>query len=146
MKGTVAEGFGEPFEPWEIWLDGLQWVIVGGESGGGARPMDLAWARWLVEQYGDGGFESGAGMSHLTAAAPDEFQKLMGTRRFRTPSCLHPATPLADTREQIECLRDIVQGGSVAVTPEWAVIQLEGLLARIDRIAARWDQETGAGE
>jgi len=28
----------------------LDWVIVGGESGPGARPMDLAWARAIVEQ------------------------------------------------------------------------------------------------
>lgn len=28
---------------------GLGWVIVGGESGNGARPMDLAWARRIVE-------------------------------------------------------------------------------------------------
>jgi protein gp37 len=28
----------------------LHWAIVGGESGPGARPMDLAWARSLVEQ------------------------------------------------------------------------------------------------
>ena len=30
--------------------NGLHWVIVGGESGPGARPMDLAWARSLVAQ------------------------------------------------------------------------------------------------
>lgn len=29
---------------------GLSWLIVGGESGPKARPMDLAWARSLVEQ------------------------------------------------------------------------------------------------
>jgi protein gp37 len=29
-------------------LGDLDWVIVGGESGPGARPMDLAWARLLV--------------------------------------------------------------------------------------------------
>lgn len=29
---------------------GVDWVIVGGESGPGARPMDVAWARSLVEQ------------------------------------------------------------------------------------------------
>lgn len=29
---------------------GLDWVVVGGESGPGARPMDLAWARAIVEQ------------------------------------------------------------------------------------------------
>lgn len=32
------------------WLSQLQWVICGGESGSGARPMDLAWARALRDQ------------------------------------------------------------------------------------------------
>jgi protein gp37 len=31
-------------------LDGLDWVIVGGESGPGSRPFDLAWARSIVQQ------------------------------------------------------------------------------------------------
>ena len=31
-------------------MPGLHWVIVGGESGPGARPFDLAWARALVAQ------------------------------------------------------------------------------------------------
>ncbi|HSN25796.1 MAG TPA: phage Gp37/Gp68 family protein [Kofleriaceae bacterium] len=31
-------------------LEGLHWLIVGGESGPGARPFDLAWARSAVEQ------------------------------------------------------------------------------------------------
>ncbi|TGN72321.1 phage Gp37/Gp68 family protein [Streptomyces bauhiniae] len=31
-------------------LDGIDWAIVGGESGPGARPMDLAWASGIVEQ------------------------------------------------------------------------------------------------
>lgn len=30
-------------------LDGIDWVIVGGESGGGSRPFDLDWARNTVE-------------------------------------------------------------------------------------------------
>jgi hypothetical protein len=30
-------------------LDGISWVIVGGESGGGARPMQIRWAESLVE-------------------------------------------------------------------------------------------------
>lgn len=41
------------------WLDplngGLQWIIVGGESGRGARPFDLAWARSTVEQCREAG-------------------------------------------------------------------------------------------
>ena len=31
-------------------IEGIDWVIVGGESGPRARPMDLAWARSLVAQ------------------------------------------------------------------------------------------------
>ena len=31
-------------------LDGIHWVIVGGESGHGARPMDEAWVRSIREQ------------------------------------------------------------------------------------------------
>ena len=33
----------------------LKWVIVGGESGPGARPMDLDWARELRDQSADAG-------------------------------------------------------------------------------------------
>src|SRR5690606_13125711 len=32
------------------WLDCLDWVVVGGESGPGARPMAEEWAAALVEQ------------------------------------------------------------------------------------------------
>lgn len=35
---------------WLTWLDGLDWVIVGGESGSGARPMHPDWARSLRGQ------------------------------------------------------------------------------------------------
>jgi protein gp37 len=31
-------------------IPGLDWVIVGGESGPGARPFDVAWARSIVQQ------------------------------------------------------------------------------------------------
>lgn len=31
-------------------LSGIHWVIVGGESGPGARPMDAAWVRDILEQ------------------------------------------------------------------------------------------------
>ena len=38
------------------WLgSGLDWVIVGGESGPGARLMDLAWARDIIAQCGAAG-------------------------------------------------------------------------------------------
>ena len=36
-------------------LDGIGWAIVGGESGPGARPMKLAWAREIVQQCREAG-------------------------------------------------------------------------------------------
>jgi protein gp37 len=36
-------------------LDGIHWVIVGGESGGGRRPMEAAWARDIRDQCADAG-------------------------------------------------------------------------------------------
>lgn len=36
-------------------LSGIDWVIVGGESGPGARPMRLEWAREVRDQCQDGG-------------------------------------------------------------------------------------------
>jgi protein gp37 len=47
-------------------LDGIDWLIVGGESGPRARPMELAWARELVE--------------HCHAAGVAVFVKQLGTR------------------------------------------------------------------
>jgi protein gp37 len=32
------------------WIHQLQWVIVGGESGQGARPLNLEWARMIREE------------------------------------------------------------------------------------------------
>jgi protein gp37 len=36
-------------------LDGIDWVIVGGESGPGARPMQPDWAREIRDQCLDAG-------------------------------------------------------------------------------------------
>jgi len=35
--------------------DGLDWIIIGGESGKGARKMDLAWARSIIAQCRNAG-------------------------------------------------------------------------------------------
>ena len=37
-------------KPLRLDLDGIQWVIVGGESGHRARPMDASWARDIRDQ------------------------------------------------------------------------------------------------
>lgn len=36
--------------PWEAPGPALDWVIIGGESGPGARPMGTGWAQWLALQ------------------------------------------------------------------------------------------------
>lgn len=38
------------FNPGKVDLSGLDWVIVGGESGPGARPMEFEWAESIVNQ------------------------------------------------------------------------------------------------
>jgi protein gp37 len=47
LRGDVKTGDGVVYAACP---SGIDWVIVGGESGPGARPMDLAWARALVQQ------------------------------------------------------------------------------------------------
>jgi hypothetical protein len=54
----AARGFAKLFfsaeplvgDPGAIPLEGIDWVIVGGESGPAARPCDLAWLRSIVDQ------------------------------------------------------------------------------------------------
>lgn len=41
--GTQDEGYGP-------WVDGISWVVAGGETGPGARPMHPDWARSLRDQ------------------------------------------------------------------------------------------------
>jgi protein gp37 len=42
-------------KPLKLDLDGIHWVIVGGESGHRARPMDASWARDIRDQCLDAG-------------------------------------------------------------------------------------------
>ena len=55
LKQTNASMRFVSFEPLlgpisEVDLEGIHWVIVGGESGPGARPMEAGWARSLRDQ------------------------------------------------------------------------------------------------
>lgn len=49
-------------------LTGIHWVIVGGESGPGARPMDLDWARDIRDQC-------------VTAGVPFHFKQVGGVQK-----------------------------------------------------------------
>ena len=71
VRFVSAEPLLEPLELTE-WLEGgaLQWVIVGGESGAGARPMDVEWARNLRDQS-------------TTAGVPFFLKQLGGVRHKR---------------------------------------------------------------
>jgi hypothetical protein len=39
---------GQPIDPWLFY--GINWVIVGGESGPKSRDFDIGWARSIVQQ------------------------------------------------------------------------------------------------
>lgn len=54
-------------------LCGLDWVIVGGESGPGARPFDLAWGRSLVQQCQSAGVPVFVKQLGANAHIPDEW-------------------------------------------------------------------------
>ncbi len=68
-------------------LDGIHWVIAGGESGPGARPMDLAWVTSLRDQCEDadvpfffkqwGGRTPKSGGRELDGRTHDEMPNLM---------------------------------------------------------------------
>ena len=75
---------------------GLHWVIVGGESGAGARPMNPEWARVLRDQCIDacvpfffkqwGGRTPKAGGRELDGATWDEYPKSGGTPAAEAPN------------------------------------------------------------
>lgn len=58
------------------WLDELDWLIIGGESGPKARPFDLGWARSLVAQCRAGGVAPF--VKQLGACASDAVNGLAG--------------------------------------------------------------------
>lgn len=88
----------------------LHWVIVGGESGPGARPLDLAWARSIAAQCRDARvpcFVKQMGARPIEAGDP--------TGRFRTS----PAT--GEREYEIAATRLVLRdrkGGDIAEWPE----------------------------
>lgn len=71
----------------EVNFEGISWVIVGGESGPGARPMEVSWAREVRDQCADqnvpfffkqwGGKTSKAGGRLLDGALHDGFPDIV---------------------------------------------------------------------
>lgn len=50
VQGRTPDTPHEPSEGYDDSHPGLDWVIVGGESGPGARPCDVAWIRTVLDQ------------------------------------------------------------------------------------------------
>ena len=71
----LGQGTGRP----ELELDEIDWVIVGGESGPGARPMDVQWARAVRDQC-------------VAASVPFFFKQWGGVRKHRTGRTLDGRT------------------------------------------------------
>lgn len=67
---------------------GLDWVIVGGESGPGARPFDVAWARSVVRQSREAGV---ACFMKQVGARPVETSNPSSFSLERVPSFSMPA-------------------------------------------------------
>lgn len=81
-------------EPWQK----LDWIIVGGESGPGARPFDVAWARETIRQ--------------CRAAGVACFVKQLG----RHPTTDHRTRPAGEPSYWTSVLRDR-KGGDMAEWP-----------------------------
>jgi len=62
----------------ELDLRGIHWVIIGGESGPGARPCNIAWIRSIVEQ--------------CKAAGVACFVKQLGAEPYEAPEGITPNT------------------------------------------------------
>jgi protein gp37 len=83
-----------------LWLPSLQWVIVGGESGAGARPMWPAWARSLREQCSAAGvpffFKQWGGCTHSAGG------RLLEGRTWDEMPPERPM-PAQSEQEQVSC-------------------------------------------
>lgn len=77
------------------WIDLLDWIVVGGESGPGARPFNVAWARSTIRQCREAN------------AAP--YVKQLGARPF-----CDPTTPIPSDRSPLRNRK----GGDMAEWPE----------------------------
>ena len=79
----------------EMDLSGIDWVIVGGESGPGARPMKPEWAREVRDQCNVtgvafffkqwGGLRQKSGGRELDGREWDEWPERIESKKFVTP-------------------------------------------------------------
>jgi hypothetical protein len=80
----------------------LDWVIVGGESGKGARPFDVAWARSIVQQ--------------CQATGVPVFVKQLGANAHDEDGAMHGRYIAGGIKHDFPKLRDR-KGGDMAEWP-----------------------------
>jgi protein gp37 len=107
-------------------LASLRWVIIGGESGPGARPLDLGWVRELVAECLDAGVA--VFLKQLGTCWAREHG---GPRRAETRNCGQRTCASANTPK--------IRGGSAMTEPESPDPTVEGtpLGDLLSRTAAR---------
>jgi protein gp37 len=73
----------------ELDLHGIDWLIVGGESGHDRRPMNLDWARWALRRSRDAGVAYF--FKQISAARPGQGEDALGERIQEFPPRRSPA-------------------------------------------------------
>jgi protein gp37 len=85
--------WGEGPKEWPDGLGALNWVVVGGESGNGARPCEMDWVRAIVKQCSEAGVpvfvkQLGANVVHDGVHGPDpvafRYRKPIGDGMYRS--------------------------------------------------------------
>lgn len=99
VRFVSAEPLLGPIDLRDEWA-GLDWLIIGGESGPGARRMDPAWADTLVARcrvLGVAPFVKQLGSAHgpHKGADVDTWPAALRVREFPTPTTTTPDHPLA---------------------------------------------------
>ena len=101
----------------------LDWIVVGGESGHGARPFDLAWARQTITQARAAGvpvFMKQAGSCFVTSYYDDDYRMLYEDEGIDWPEPIdwdiHYGQPPLSSRVRIKL--DDRKGGNPIEWPE----------------------------
>lgn len=102
---------------------GIDWIIVGGESGPGARPFDLAWARSTIRQAREAGvrvFFKQAGARPVASYYDEALREMYDAAGWEWPDPIgwdeHDGQPRLDAKIAVK-LRDR-KGADLAELPE----------------------------
>jgi protein gp37 len=111
-------------------LHGIHWVIVGGESGVGARPMQPAWVEAVLQQC-------------EAAQVPFFFKQWGGVRKGTTGRRLHGRTYDAQpARAAVAMVDQATRQAALARAEKWSATWHTGVKETSDDTAARAQQSS----